>query len=118
MEETQLSDRNESCKWKLNKICKIEDSVSCPDDCDLKDLKFDKDEIIKRMKEEENEINRLKKEGIFKNKFILQDKCMGIYVLQKALSGHFGVIEPHLVDKDFEKTANFLTKALVRFRKR
>lgn len=94
------------CIWLEKFVCKISDDISCPEDCDLKTLKFEKDEIINRMKQEEQNIHRLKKEGLFKNREKIKDIIMGCYVLQKVLIKHFNHIEPKVVDKDLEKLSN------------
>jgi len=64
----ELIERKESCVWLKKRVCKITDTKPCPDDCDLKELKFEKDEIIRKMKEEEQNVHKLKKDGIFKNR--------------------------------------------------
>jgi hypothetical protein len=106
---TELIDRKQSCIWLKESICKIDETKPCDDDCSLKTLDFTKESIEKRMKEEEVEIQRLKKEGMFRNRNKIKDKVMGVYVLQKTLKSHFNVIEPHVVDVDLEKVS-FPTK--------
>lgn len=96
----------DNCLWLKNDICHIKNDELCPDDCDLKDLEFDKESIIKRMKDEEINVKKLKKEGIFRNREKIKDKIMGIYTMQKALNKHFNHIEPKVIDKDIERTDN------------
>lgn len=96
----------DNCIWFSKSVCKIEKDKVCPEDCDLKTLKFEKDEIINRMKQEEQNIHRLKKEGLFKNMEKIKDIIMGCYVLQKIISKEWNHIEPKVVDKDLEKLSN------------
>lgn len=91
-ESGKLISRKDGCVWKLKGICKIPDDKLCPDDCDLKDLEFDKNKIIERMKFEEKEVQRLKKESMWKNRDVIKDRIMGMYVLQKCLKKHFDFI--------------------------
>ena len=100
----EIVHRKDICPWLKNKICHIEKHEVCPDDCDLKTLRFDKDDIVTRMKEEEKNIQKLKKEGMFKNREKIKDKIAGVYVLQKTLNEHFKHLEPKVMDKDFERT--------------
>lgn len=110
---SELIDRKENCDWLKKEVCKIPKDTPCPKDCSFVDLKFDKDEIIKRMKKENDEIQKLKKDGLFKNRNKIKDIIMGIYILQKVLSDHFQYIEMKVIDKDLEKSYGFLK----RFRK-
>lgn len=107
---TELIDRKQSCLWLKNSVCKISDIQVCPDDCSLKTLNFDKESIVKRIKEEEEKVYKLKREGMFRNRNKIKDLVMGIYILQKALNKFFDVIEPHVVDKELEKTVTFPSK--------
>lgn len=109
-EINEITERIQNCVWLKKKVCHIPDINPCPDDCDLKTLKFNSDEIIKRMREEESNIHKLKKEGMFKNRLKIKDKFGGIVVLQRVLKEHFKHTEPHIVDKDIERTPMFPSK--------
>lgn len=113
-----ITNRKENCVWLKKEYCKIPDDVPCDDDCSLKHLKFDKDAIIGQMKDEEKEINKLKTDGMFKNKKVIMDKIAGIFILQKILGTEFQHLETHVVDKDFEKTASIMNKSFGRFKKK
>lgn len=99
-------------------ICKITEDKPCPDDCDMKDLKWDQDAIVARIKEEQQNVKDLKKKGMFKNKHAIKDKIMGIYILEKVLKNKFEYTPVHVVDEEFEKSASFINKAFSRFKKR
>lgn len=99
----------DNCIWFSKLVCKIKRDIACPDDCDLRTLKFEKDEIINRMKEENENIKKLKKEGMFKNREKIGDLVMGVYIMQKALNNHFHHIEPVVVDTDLEKISNTMS---------
>lgn len=114
----ELATRKQNCPWLDKEICHIKEEEKCPDDCDLKDLKFDKDEIIKRMKEEEQNVRKLKKEGMFKNRQVIKDKIMGVYTLGKVLKDHFQHIETRIIDKELEKTPMFLSRGWRQVKKR
>lgn len=94
----------ENCIWFSKKICKITEDNSCPVDCSLRELEFNKDSILNRMKEENNNIKELKKKGIWKNRKEIKDKIGGIMSLQKALKKNFNYVESIVVDKDLEIT--------------
>jgi len=108
--DNQLINRKESCTWLDKKICKIPEDQKCSDDCSLGDLKFNKENIIERMQFEEKEIQRLKKDGLFKNRNTIKDLVMGIVIMQRTLNEHFHHIELKIVDKDIEKSYGFLKK--------
>jgi hypothetical protein len=86
-EKKEISSR--VCLWLEKGICHIGNDTSCPVDCDLKSLRFDKDSIVARMREEEKNIYELKRAGMFKNREKIKDKIGGIYVMQKVLKNHF-----------------------------
>lgn len=90
------------CIWLKKEVCHIPSDKPCPDDCDLKTLEFKKEKIIQKMKDEELNVNKLKKEGMFINREKIKDKIMGMYTMQKVLKKHFDYIQPKVVDKDFE----------------
>jgi hypothetical protein len=116
--ENELLDRNERCPWKKNAVCKIPDDKPCPDDCDLKEVAWEQETIVAKIKSEEARVKELKREGMFKNRDAIGDKIMGIYVMERALKVHFNYIPAHVVDPEFEKGAGVFTKVFGRFRKK
>jgi len=115
---TELLERKEKCLWLKNNVCKITEDKPCPDDCDLKSVVWEKDVILDRIREEQENIKKLKKEGMFKNRDKIGDKIAGLWVLENTLKKHFNYAYAHIVDKEVEKTASIFTKAFGRFRKR
>lgn len=73
------------CKW-----CKY--NPGCDDSCDFRSLKYDKDAIIDRMKEELDFVKALTKE-IEKAENIdrISDKLYGVSIMSQSLREDFGV---------------------------
>lgn len=57
----ELLARNESCPWLKNLICKIPEDIPCPDDCDLMGLAWEKEAVMQKIKEENENVKLLKK---------------------------------------------------------
>jgi len=92
-----------TCVWYTKEVCKIPVEIPCMNDCSLKTLEFTSDAIIQRMKDENQAIQKLKREGFFKNRKKIVDLLGGTIALHNALKTHFNIINPLIVDKDIEK---------------
>jgi hypothetical protein len=116
--EDELITRKEKCLWLNNNICKIPEHTPCPDDCDLKGVDWNKEAIITKIKEEQERVKQLKKEGMFKNRDKIGDIIAGIWVMENALKNNFDYTETHVIDPETEKTASIFARAMGRFRKK
>jgi len=78
---------SEKCPW-----CKFQPN-GCGDDCDFKNLPFDKEAIIERMKSEMASIEKLRGEVERSDEAInkVMDKAFGIGIMSKVLKDEFKV---------------------------
>jgi hypothetical protein len=112
----KLYDEN-NCPWKDKGFCsflkaaqkqkkKIGD-FQCDADCDYSTLKFDKDEILVRIRKEKLNIKMLYLTARERKKMVMLDKVKAIYDMSRALRDHFGIVneyikleETYMVDSD------------------
>jgi len=104
------------CPW-----CKYQKEGKCElDDCDFKDLPFEKEAIIERMKREADHVievrdkiadKEIDEEQLKKDMALIMDLSMGMSIMVKALTEDFGMTEEEVKNAVGFKKMSLMQKA-------
>lgn len=99
------------CVWDKKGYCLVKE---CIKDCDLKELKYKKIEVLNQINKEIMIMESYHKKGIMKRKEKeMNDKIMGVIVMMRILKREFGYSIKKLLDE--MKTNNILKRKIIMY---